>query len=42
MTQVLGAEFLRKRCKNYPTLKEVCVDAGYRKPLEEFVRNSIE
>ncbi|WP_023490361.1 MULTISPECIES: hypothetical protein [Holospora] len=42
MTQVLGAEFLRKRCKKYPKLKGVCADAGYRNPMEEFVRNSIE
>ncbi|WP_035574522.1 hypothetical protein [Holospora undulata] len=39
MTQVLGAEFLRKRCKKYPKLNGVCADAGYRKPIEEFVRN---
>ncbi|ETZ04796.1 hypothetical protein [Holospora undulata] len=39
MTQVLGAEFFGKRCKNYSTLKGVCADAGYRKPMEEFVRN---
>ncbi|ETZ05452.1 hypothetical protein [Holospora undulata] len=38
MTQVLGAEFLRKRCKNYPTLKGVCADDGYRTPMEKFVR----
>ncbi|WP_235075632.1 hypothetical protein [Holospora undulata] len=24
--------------QKYPTLKEVCVDAGYRKPMEAFVR----
>ncbi|ETZ05513.1 hypothetical protein [Holospora undulata] len=38
MKQVLGAEFLRKRCKKYPKLKGVCADAGYRKPMEAFVR----
>ncbi|ETZ05322.1 hypothetical protein [Holospora undulata] len=38
MTQVLGAEFFRKRCKKYPKLKGVCADAGYRKTMEEFVR----
>ncbi|WP_162471408.1 hypothetical protein [Holospora undulata] len=24
--------------QKYPTLKEVCAEAGYRKPLEAFVR----
>ncbi|ETZ05471.1 hypothetical protein K737_300093 [Holospora undulata HU1] len=24
--------------QKYPTLKEECADAGYRNPLEEFVR----
>ncbi|WP_268743865.1 hypothetical protein [Holospora undulata] len=40
MTQVLGAEFLRKRCKNHHTLKGVCADAGYRKSMKELVKTN--
>ncbi|WP_268743854.1 hypothetical protein [Holospora undulata] len=42
MTLVAGCRVFKEMLQKYPTLKEVCVDAGYRKPLEEFVRNSIE
>ncbi|GAJ46586.1 hypothetical protein HE1_00921 [Holospora elegans E1] len=37
MTQVLGAEFLRKRCKK-SYIKGSVADSGYRPPMDEFVR----
>ena len=34
-----GCSVFEKALKKYPTLKGVCADAGYRKTMEEFVKN---
>jgi len=34
-----GCSVFEKTLKKYPTLKGVCEDAGYRKTMEEFVKN---
>ena len=36
---VAGCDVFKEALSKYPTLKGVCADAGYRKTLEEFVRN---
>ncbi|WP_373279906.1 transposase [Holospora elegans] len=33
-----GCRVFKEMLQKYPTLKEVCADAGYGKPMEEFVR----
>ena len=34
-----GCPVFQKAIEKYPTLEGVCADAGYRKTMEEFVRN---
>lgn len=35
---VAGGNVFQKALEKYPTLKGVCADAGYRKTMEEFVK----
>ncbi|WP_075260326.1 transposase, partial [Holospora undulata] len=37
-----GCRVFKEAVQKYSTLNGVCADAGYRNPMEEFVRNSIE
>jgi putative transposase len=37
-----GCIFFEDALRKYPSLKGVCADAGYRKTMEEFVRDSLE
>ncbi|WP_242837221.1 hypothetical protein [Holospora elegans] len=34
-----GCRVFKEMLQKYPTLKGVCADAGYRTPMEAFVRN---
>lgn len=36
---VAGCNVFTEAINKYPTLKGVCADAGYRKTLEEFIKN---
>ena len=36
---VAGCEVFQGAVEKYPTLQGVCADAGYRKTMEEFVKN---
>jgi len=36
---VAGGPVFEAACKKYPSLKGVCADAGYRKTMEEYVKN---
>lgn len=36
---VSGQVVFYDACEKYPTIKGVCADAGYRKTMENFVRN---
>ena len=37
-----GCKVFQKTLEKYPTLKGVCADAGYRKTMEEFVKNILK
>jgi len=39
---VAGCTVFEEALKKYPTLQGVCADAGYRKTLEEYVRNVLK
>ena len=39
---VAGCNVFQKALEKYPSLKGVCADAGYRKTMEEFVRQILE
>ena len=39
---VAGGEVFKAALEKHPTLKGVCADAGYRKTMEEFVRNVLK
>ena len=39
---VAGGEVFKEALQKHPTLKGVCADAGYRKTMEEFVRNVLK
>lgn len=39
---VAGGDVFKEALAKHPTLKGVCADAGYRKPMEEFVRNVLK
>lgn len=39
---VAGCRVFEETLMNYPTLKGVCADAGYRKTMEEFVEKSLK
>ena len=37
-----GCSVFKEALQKYPTLKGVCADAGYRKTMEEFMRNILK
>jgi len=39
---VAGGDVFKEALAKHPTLKGVCADAGYRKTMEEFVRNVLK
>lgn len=39
---IAGCGVFTEALNKYPTIKGVCADAGYRKTLEEFVKNILE
>ena len=39
---VAGCEVFREACAKYASLQGVCADAGYRKTMENFVRNTLK
>lgn len=39
---VAGCNLFEEALLKYPTLQEVCADAGYRKTFEEFVQNVLK
>lgn len=39
---VAGGKVFEAAIRKHPTLKGVCADAGYRKTMEEFVRNVLK
>ena len=39
---VAGCEVFREACEKYPSLQGVCADAGYRKTMENFVKNTLK
>jgi transposase len=38
---VAGCTVFEQALRKYPTLKGVCADAGYRKTMEDFVKNTL-